>query len=263
MCFFHRLQWLSMCLLSFFCLTETVETGPRPKNRPGLWRRQHRVADPRAPGGRAPKPNTFGSDLVVLVWNCWQERVKPFVQQDGGDIEFVRLMVETMLRFWWKSPCLFYRGLKKATVTVNLPRSTCLMFLHRSWNTSWTAQVLIMEMALCTCEWWAPVVVAPSHMQPYRKVWKSCHLASLLADWCDAVLMSPFRPRLVELAEVSFISPISAHKAQGLMHLVWRKIYTFILARRESRVLLISCSQKSGVKCWMFQHTSWRFVQSN
>ena len=55
----------------------------------------------------ALKPNSFGSDLVVLVWNCWQERVKPFVQQDGGDIEFVRLMVETMLRFWWKLPCLF------------------------------------------------------------------------------------------------------------------------------------------------------------
>ena len=29
-----------------------------------------------------------------------EERVKPFVQQDGGDIEFVRAMVETCGNMW-------------------------------------------------------------------------------------------------------------------------------------------------------------------
>lgn len=66
MCFFIDFSDFP-CVLSFFCLTET---GPRPKVTARQdfeegsieWQILELLED-----DLAPKPNTFGSDLVVLV----------------------------------------------------------------------------------------------------------------------------------------------------------------------------------------------------
>ena len=95
-----------MCLLSFFCLTET---GPRPKNRPpGLWRRQHRVADPRAPGGRLGaeakqfwvRPGSPGMELLagageaVRSARWWRYRIRSSHGRNND-----ALLVEVALSF--------------------------------------------------------------------------------------------------------------------------------------------------------------------